>query len=420
MSLASPERWFMDWAMGGGGPVSAGVTVNERTALHSTAVYACVRILAETLASLPLHVYKRRSDGGKERAPTHPLYNILHDLPNEEMTSFTLFETLMGHLATWGNAYAEIEWDGSGRVAAVWPLRPDQTWVNRDAKGRLWYHTTIPRSNQVAVLPDFRVLHIPGLGFDGLVGYSPIYMQREAIGLTLATEKYGATFFGNGAKPGGVLEHPNNLSKDAQDRLRANWNEMHQGLEKQHRIAILEEGMTYKQIGLPPEDSQFLQTRKFQLQEIARIYRVPPHMIADLERSTNNNIEHQSIDFVVHTLRPWLVRWEKAIFQKLLSPRERRSFFAEFLVDGLLRGDIKSRSEALAVQRQNGVINGDEWREIENRNPTEDGSGKIYLVNGAMVPIHLAGQNVKGGDGTGQGEKTSKGSDGKEGSTGTD
>ncbi len=409
-TLSSPTQWFVDW-LTGGNPSLSGVRVNELNALHTTAVFACVRILSETLASLPALTYKRLTSGGKERATTHPLYNLLHDEPNPEMSAFTFFETLMAHVVTWGNAYAEIEWDDFGRVKSLWPLLPNQTWVERAADGSIWYHTVITRTNQLVTLPAWRVLHIPGLGFDGLQGYSVIKMQREAIGLTMAAEKYGASFFGNGARPGGVLEHPGELSEPAQQRLRNSWNEMHQGLDKQHRIAILEEGLTYKQIGLPPEDSQFLETRKFQVTEIARMFRVPPHLLADLERATFSNIENQSIEFVVYTIRPWLIRWEQEIKRKLLSRKEKRSFFVEFLVDGLLRGDVKTRSEALQIQRQNGIINADEWRELENMNPIEDGTGKAYLVNAAMISVNAAMNSGEGGDNNGQEQGDSINSD---------
>jgi len=399
-TLVRPDQWFIEW-LSGGSPSLSGVTVNEQTALNNAAVLACIRIISETIASLPAITYRRRADDGKERATSHYLYPILHDEPNPEMTAFTFFETLSAHAVSWGNAYAEIEWDDFGKVKALWPLLPNQTWINRAADGSIWYHTTIPRTGEMVALPAWRVLHVPGLGFDGLQGYSVIRMHREAIGLAIATERYGASFFGNGARPGGVLEHPGKLSEEAQKRLRASWNEMHQGLDKQHRIAILEEGMKYHQIGLPPEDSQFLETRKFQVTEIARMFRVPPHLLADLERATFSNIEHQSLEFVVHTIRPWLVRWEQAIRKKLLSQREKRSIFVEFLVDGLLRGDYKSRQEGLAIMRQNGIINADEWRQLENMNPQEGGQGKVYLVNGNMVPVGQIGA-PKGGEGDGQ------------------
>lgn len=389
--MAKPERWLVDAL--GGQETNAGVRVNEATAMQSTAVYACVRILSETLASLPLPVYQRLEGGGKERAPNHPLYTVLHDIANDEMTSYTLRETLMSHLLLWGNAYAEIEWNNAGEVRALWPLRPDQTLPQRNAETqKLEYHTILPDGTQV-ILPFERVLHIPGLGFDGIIGYSPIAMAKQAIGLSLATEEFGARFFSNGAHPSGIVEYPGKLSDQAYERYKKDVEEKHQGLGKSHRIMILEEGLKYHQVGIPPEDAQFLETRKFQLNEIARIYRVPPHMIGDLDRATFSNIEHQSIEFVVHTVRPWLVRWEQAIKLKLFTPLERRRFFAEFVVDGLLRGDIKSRYDAYAVARQNGWMSANDIRELENQNPIP--GGDVYLVNGNMVPIDQA---VKGGD----------------------
>lgn len=392
--MAKPERWLVDAL--GGQETSAGVRVNEATAMQSTAVYACVRILSETLASLPLPVYQRLEGGGKERAPNHPLYTVLHDIANDEMTSYTLRETLMSHLLLWGNAYAEIEWNNAGEVRALWPLRPDKTLPQRNAETKnLEYHTILPDGTQ-AILPFERVLHIPGLGFDGIIGYSPIAMAKQAIGLSLATEEFGARFFSNGAHPSGIVEYPGKMSDQAYERYKKDVEEKHQGLGKSHRIMILEEGLKYHQVGIPPEDAQFLETRKFQLNEIARIYRVPPHMIGDLERATFSNIEHQSIEFVVHTVRPWLVRWEQAIKLKLFTPSERRRFFAEFVVDGLLRGDIKSRYDAYAVARQNGWMSANDIRELENQNPIP--GGDVYLVNGNMVPIDQA---VKGGDADG-------------------
>lgn len=392
-TLSSPSEWLKDSF--GLGPTRSGVAVSEQTALRSSAVFACVRILSEAVASLPLPVYRRLSGGGKERDPTHPLYRVLHDQANDEMTAFTFRELLMSHLLLWGNAYAEIEWDGRGEVRALWPLRPDQTqlWRNTDTE-KLEYHVILP-DGQMAVLPYERVLHIVGMG-DGLVGYSPIRFAREAIGLSLATEEFGSRFFGDGAHPGGIVEYPDKLKDEAYDRYKKDMREAYGGLGKSHRLLILEQGLKYTQVGIPPEDAQFLETRKFQLNEIARIYRVPPHLIGDLEHATFSNIEHQSIEYVVHTLRPWLVRWEQAMRMKLfVTERDRSLYLAEFVVDGLLRGDIKSRYEAYAIGRQNGWLNADEIRELENMNPQPKGQGKIYLVNGNMIPIEEA---AKGGD----------------------
>lgn len=375
-----------------GVPTATGIPVNESTAMRSTAVFACVRILAETIASLPLSVYRRLPEGGKERAQDHYLYPVLHDQANPEMTSFELREALMGHLALWGNAYAEIQRDNGGRVVALWPLRPDRMRVARESD-KIVYRYRLPKGEEVLLSAD-RVLHTRGLSPDGLVGYSPIRLCCEAIGLALATEEFGARFFGNDARPGVVLKHPQKLGDVAYNRLKESWNEQHQGLTNAHRVAILEEGIDIKEVGIPPEDAQFLQTREFQLEEVARIFRVPLHLVGDLKHATFSNIEHQSIEFVVHTIRPWLVRWEQAINVRLLGETERRIYFAEFLVDGLLRGDTKARNEALAIQRQNGIINADEWREIENMNPQPDGQGKIFLVPLNMVPADQVGKEV--------------------------
>jgi len=390
-TLSNPDRWLVEEL--GGGKAKSGVVVNEQSALRVTAYLAAVKIISETVASLPLIVYRRLQPRGKERAPDHPLYTVLHDQANSEMTAYQFRETLQGHICNWGNGYAEIERDGAGRVIGLWPLLPDRTWPERDpVTQRIRYRTTLPDGDQV-ILPYERVLHIPGFGYDGLVGHNPVRLAREAIGMALATEEFGASFFGQGATPSGVVEYPNTLSDEAYERYVKSVREAYEGLSKAHRLMILEQGLTFKQITIPPEEAQFLETRKFQVSEIARIFRVPPHMLGDLERATFSNIEHQSIEFVVHTIRPWLVRWEQAIRMKLLTPAERREFFAEFLVDGLLRGDIKSRYEAYAVGRQNGWLSANDIREMENMNPIP--GGDVYMVNGNMMPVEQAGE---GGD----------------------
>lgn len=370
-----------------GANTATGKPVTALSSLRNTAVFACVRVLAESVASLPLILYQRQ-ERGKRRAIEQRLYGLLHDLPNSEMTSIELRETLMGHLALWGNAYSEIQRDGTGRVIGLWPLRPDRVDVRRGSDKRLYYQVFFgdeldPKAEH-ATLMDYQVMHIRGIGYDGVKGLSPIGLAREAVGLALATEEYGARFFGNGARPGGVLQHPGALSDRATEKLRASWAAMHQGLTQSHRIAILEEGMQYKQIGIPPEDSQFLETRQFQVNEIARLFRVPPHMIGDLTKSSFSNIEHQGLEFVIHTLRPWLVRWEQAVYRDLLTPTERKSFFAEHLVNALLRGDIETRFNAYAQGRQNGWLSANDIRELENLNPVD--GGDIYLQPLNMIP----------------------------------
>lgn len=378
------------------GGSSAGKNVNERSAMQMTAVYSCVRILAEAVAGLPLHLYRYKEDGGKERAIDNNLYHLLHDEPNKEMSSFIFRETLMTHLLLWGNAYAQIIRNGKGEVVALYPLMPNKMQVDRDENGELCYIYT--RSSDEAktmegvtvYLTPRDVLHIPGLGFDGLVGYSPIAMAKNAIGLAIATEEYGAKFFANGAAPSGVLEHPGTIKDPS--RLRENWNSTFGGSANSGKVAVLEEGMKYTPISISPEQAQFLETRKFQIDEIARIFRVPPHMVGDLEKSSFSNIEQQSLEFVKYTLDPWVIRWEQSLSRALLNEDEKRKYFFKFNLEGLLRGDYESRMSGYAVARQNGWMSANDIRELENMDkiPAEEG-GDLYLINGNMLPLNKAG-----------------------------
>ena len=395
------------------GNSSSGKYVNERTSMQMTAVYSCVRILSEAIASLPLNLYKYTDTGGKERAADHPLYFLLHDEPNSEMTSFVFRETLMTHLLLWGNAYAQIIRNGKGEIIGLYPLMPDRMNVDRDDKGRLYYEYT--RSTDDARTPNYKdmmvrlspseVMHIPGLGFDGLVGYSPIAMAKNAIGLAIATEEYGSKFFANGAAPSGVLEHPGTLKDPA--KVRDSWTQTFGGSHNANKVAVLEEGMKYTPISISPNEAQFLETRKFQIDEIARIFRVPPHMIGDLEKSSFNNIEQQSLEFVKYTLDPWVSRWEQAMVRSLLTKDEKKDYFIKFNVDGLLRGDYKSRMDGYAIGRQNGWMSANDIRELENldRIPVEDG-GDLYLVNGNMVPLVDAGAAYRANGTKGEEEKS--------------
>lgn len=383
------------------GRTTSGKPVNERTAMQTTAVYACVRILAEAVASLPLHVYEYQDDGGKKLVHDHPLYYLLHDEPNPEMTSFVFRETLMSHLLIWGNAYAQIIRDGAGRVLGLYPLLPDKMEVQRDDKGNIYYVYS-RNSDENPMFKEYGniklkaedVLHIPGLGFDGLIGYSPIAMAKNAVGMTLACEEYGASFFANGANPGGVLEHPGVLKDPS--KVRESWNSVYRGVSNAHKIAVLEEGMKYQQIGIPPEEAQFLETRKFQINEIARLYRIPPHMVGDLDKSSFSNIEQQSLEFVKYTLDPWVIRWEQSLQRSLLLPGEKGKYFIKLNVDGLLRGDYQSRMNGYAVGRQNGWFSANDIREMENMNPIlDEEGGNLYLINGAMTKLADAGAFVK-------------------------
>lgn len=383
------------------GRTTSGKPVNERTAMQTTAVYACVRILAEAVASLPLHVYEYQDDGGKKLVHDHPLYYLLHDEPNPEMTSFVFRETLMSHLLIWGNAYAQIIRDGAGRGLGLYPLLPDKMDVQRDDRGNIYYvySRNSDENPMFKEYGDIRlkaedVLHIPGLGFDGLIGYSPIAMAKNAVGMTLACEEYGASFFANGANPGGVLEHPGVLKDPS--KVRESWNSVYRGVNNAHKIAVLEEGMKYQQIGIPPEEAQFLETRKFQINEIARLYRIPPHMVGDLDKSSFSNIEQQSLEFVKYTLDPWVIRWEQSLQRSLLLPGEKGKYFIKLNVDGLLRGDYQSRMNGYAVGRQNGWFSANDIREMENMNPIPDEQGgNLYLINGAMTKLEDAGAFAK-------------------------
>lgn len=385
-TLSKPDKWLRDW-FGGGSEAKSGVIVTDESAMRVTAYLAAIKIIAETIASLPLNLYQSRSDS-RQRAPSHPLYEVLHYQSNPEMTAYTFRETMQGHILNWGNGYAFIDRDGAGRVTALWPLLPDRTWPDRDESGNLWYWTTLPKSGELRKLDPFDVLHIPGFGFDGICGYNPVRLAQEAIGLSIAAEEFGATFFGNGATPSGIIEHPRALSEEGLKSFKQEARAAYQGLSNAHKLMILEEGLKYHQVTIPPEAAQFLETRKFQIAEIARTFRVPLHMLQELERSTNNNIEHQSIEFVVHTIRPWLVRWEQQIRSKLLSQRERRAgYFAEFVVEGLLRGDTKSRYEAYGSALDKGWMSPNEVRGLENLNPYEGGDAyRVPLNTGRVLP----------------------------------
>ena len=378
------------------GNSTAGKRVNERSAMQMTAVYSCVRILSEAVASLPVHVYRYSDSGGKEKALDHSLYFLLHDEPNPEMTSFAFRETLMTHLLLWGNAYAQIIRNGKGEIIGLYPLMPDRMTVDRDDKGRLYYEYQLSSDDahtmkgSTVILQPKDVLHIPGLGFDGLVGYSPIAMAKNAIGLAIAAEEYGSKFYANGAAPSGVLEHPGTLKDPS--KVRESWTQTFGGSSNANKVAVLEEGMKYTPISISPNEAQFLETRKFQINEIARIFRVPPHMVGDLEKSSFSNIEQQSLEFVKYTLDPWVSRWEQNMMRSLLAEEEKPTYFIKFNVDGLLRGDYQSRMNGYAIGRQNGWMSANDIRELENLDRIPEAlGGDLYLINGNMTKLQDAG-----------------------------
>ena len=374
------------------GTSGSGKSVTVQSAIQLSTVYACVRVISETIASLPLGIYETVNDGN-EKATDHPLYRLLHDEPNSEMTSFVFREVMLAHLLLYGNSYSQIIRSGKNQVIGLYPLLPDHMDVDRDSKGNLTYTYTTSDGKTVLIKPR-DVLHIPGLGFDGVMGYSPIALEKNAIGLGIASEEYGSKFFSNGARPSGILTHPNTVKNPK--ALRESWNSAYGGSSNSNRVAILEEGMKFEPIAIPNNEAQFLETRKFQVDEICRIFRVPPHLVGNLEHATFSNIEHQSIDFAVHTIRPWLVRIEQAMNRALLSDQEKGRFFVQFNIDGLMRGDYKSRMEGYAIGRQNGWLSANDIRALENQNPIPaDQGGDAYLVNGNMISISTAMKQQK-------------------------
>lgn len=359
----------------------SGVNINHGNSLSVTAYYAGVTLIAQTLAQVPLPVYKYLGRG-KEKAREHQLYELLHDAPNPYMTAFDFKEAMQGHAINWGNAFAEIEWEGD-TCKALWPLRPDHMKLQwKD--GKLLYIYTVPSGDQVPVSPA-NIFHIKGFSADGLIGYDPITLFRETLGLAKATEEFGARFFANGSEPGGILTHPGTLSDPARKNMSESWDQVHQGLNQSHRIAILEEGVTWQKVGIDPENAQFLETRKFQTSEIARWLHIPPHMLGDLEKATFSNIEHQGIQFVVYTMTSWFVKWEQMIKAKLLSRADRQKYFAEFMVQGLLRGDSESRAKYYKERFFMGSMSPNDIREKENENPIT--GGDEYYVPLNMMPV---------------------------------
>lgn len=361
----------------------AGVAVTEETAMSYSAVYAAVRLLSWTTAMLPLLTYRRRPGGGKDRATEMAIYPLLKEESNPEMTAFDFRSTLMSHAVGRGNGYAEIEWSNAGVPLALWPLNPAKMEPTR-TKGELRYLYTLP-DGTTANLPSWRIHHVRGLGNNGIIGFSPIRLAMQAIGLGLATEEYGSRLFSNGAKPGGLVKHPGKLSDAAYERIKKSWNAEQQGLSNAHRTRILEEGMSFENIGVAPEEAQFLETRKFQINEIARWFNVPPHMIADLDKATFSNIEEMGIGFVIYSLGPWLTNVEQALQRDLLTPTEKRTVFIEHLVDALLRGRIIERYQAYQTAIMSGIMSPNEARDRENMNPYDGGDAFLQPLN--MAPM---------------------------------
>jgi len=398
MNTAQPaqtteRRWNLQGA-GGSGNAFTGANVSMETAMGVPAVMAAISVLTEDVGSLPWFLY-HRLPRGRELAIKHAVFTVLHDRPNPEMTSMEYREIGVGHVVGWGNSYSQIIRSKAGKVAELWPLRPDRMNVARDnsATGKpKRYLYTMPDGSQQAFLQQ-EILHVPGFGFDGLVGYSKITMAKQAIAILMATEQFTGSFFANDARPGVALEYPKKLSDKALENIISTWNLSYQGSGKRSKVAVLEEGVKITEIGLPNSDAEFIQTKQFGLEEVCRIFRIPPHKLQHLVRATLNNIEQMGIEYVTDCLRPLLVKWEQRVNMSLLTLAEQAEYYNEILVEGLMRGDMAARYSAYAVGRQWGWLSQNDVREKENMNPVPGGDT-------FMVPLNM----VQIGDTTAQGE----------------
>lgn len=379
---------FYNWLLDDNGDGSDNVTTS--TALKVAAVFACVRNISEDCAKLPLILYEHLEPRGKNRRRDLPLYRILHDEPNDEMSSFEFRQVMTQDLLLHGSGYAEIQRDGTGMTAALLYISADRVTVERDDGGAVVYMVRQNSGTRTPLRPD-EMFHLKGPG-DGMVGWSMIRLARVTIGAAMAADKFGSAWFHNGSHPSGVLEHPSHLKPDAAERLRKSWDAVHGGPNKSGKTAILEEGMKYNPLTIPPEDAQFLETKQFNVEDICRWYRMPPHKVQHLLRSTNNNIEHQSIEYVTDTLMSHLVRWEQEIKRKLIPRVGGENLFAEHLVAGMMRGDATARSAYYREQWNIGALSQNDIRELENLNPIGS-DGDVYYVPMNMTPSNFA---VKG------------------------
>lgn len=374
LSVAPGDFWPQDW----NGTASANrlPSVTSSSAMAFPAYFAGVRAISEDIAKIPLIVYRRKSDDSRERAMDVPLYRVLHDVSNPEMTAFIFRETLQAHLLSWGNGYAEIQRNGNDDVVALWPLRPDRMIVRRNDIGNREYRYTMP-GGDVTVLPARRVFHLRGLGFDGLIGYSIVTILRRSIALGLAAEEYSERVFLNDGRPGAVLKTPKGFPDTAMKNLRESWAENHEGLTNAQRTAILEDGVDLTTIGFPPSDTRFIETLKASKRDIATGLRIPPHKIGDLENATFSNIEQQALEYVGDGLGGWFARWEGQVSMDLIPAPD---LYAEFLPDALLKTDTLSRYQSHTLGINGGWLSPNDILRMENRPLLPPEIGDVYRM----------------------------------------
>ena len=385
--LGHPQAGNPFWM--GGNNTLAGVSVDDNTAMNYSACWAATRLLCGTEAWLPFNLYREKKGGGKEIAWNHPVHRLIYAKPNPKQTAMMFRAAQMQQQVNAGNCYAEIERTNGGQIVALHPVHYTRV-KPKDGDDGLVYEIS-NRNGRKTTLDAAEVFHVPSLmSDDGIVGKGVVQAARESIGFGLGTEAHGAAYFGNGARPSVLLKHPAKLGDIARGNLRKEWKETHGGPENAGGVAVLQEGMEAQILSISPEDSQFLQTRQHNVEEIARWYGVPPHMIQHLLRSTFNNIEHQSIEFVTHSLIPWLRLWETEVYCKLLTEKEQETYYAKHVIDALLRGDAKTRTEALVQQFRHGNLDLDTWAEIEDRNPIGGEMGKARFVEQNMQTLERA------------------------------
>lgn len=360
---------------------SAGIFVNRDSAFAQSAVQACVTLLAESVAQLPCELYRRGNNGQRERATDHPLYDIIHNQPNKKDTIFEFNEQKQGYLGIDGNSYSIIERDGKGYVTELIPVKPNKIQVLKGPDG-LPYYNLIDHNE---IIPMHMMHHVKAFSFDGYIGVSPLQTNADVIGLGIAVDQHAAQVFANGTTMSGVIERPSDVkaieSQEKVDAILNKWREKHSGVRNAFSVALLQEGMTYKQLAMDNEKAQLLQSRQYGVIEVCRLYKVPPHMIQSLDKATFSNIEHQGLQFVIYTLLPWLKRHESAMMRDLLLPSERKDLYIEFNVSGLLRGDQKARYESYAIGRQWGWLSVNDIRRMENLTPIEGGDSYLTPLN---------------------------------------